>query len=517
MDENTVENLKKKMREFKEKEKTERLEQKRLEKIQSNEEWMRDLDYDKFGELKKTLTNYVGLFEKCPGIGTFCYDTYTEQRKYIDVDGNEYEFSDSLYRQFFEWSENYITPCNYQTCMTGMLRVSDKNTYNSGVKLLESLKWDGTPRVETFFIDTLGVEDTPLTREITRQWLVGGVQRIFEPGCKNENILILTGSQGCGKTQTLTWLSGKLGFDNNINLSGSEQEIGQKLKVCWFVCFDELSTLSRRESSEYKNWLSIQVDTYRLPYGRTPERSPRHNVYCGTTNETTFLRDNTDRTERRMWVLKCNRTQKEWREKYYDTLTQELWSQIWSECVHIYKTTPNFCPYLSTSMYDKFIEEQRQYKDYNSDLSDLLLEYLDKPYYLNDKGMFRDQDDMINQMKNLQTERSENTTLQYINHIPQSYVSKIYTDILHQKKVDHNCMRNVLDGKWCVKKNKCRIGGLNLKFYIRGVWKDVESDSYERKNKIYLDSQNHSSFVFNPENEELEIFRHNCSEKRLCS
>lgn len=514
----TTEGFKKQMKEIKEREKIELQKQKRQEKILSNEEWMRDLDYDKNGDLKKSLTNYVELFEKCPDLGTFCYDTYTEQRKYIDTDGKEYEFSDSLYRQFYEWTENYITPCNMGLCETGMLRVSDKNTYNSGVRLLESLEWDGVPRVETFFIDTLGVEDTPLTREMTKKWLVGGVQRIYEPDCKNENILILTGSQGCGKTQTLTWLSGKLGFDNNINLSGSEQEIGQKLKVCWFVCFDELSTLSKRESSEYKNWLSIQVDTYRLPYGRTPEKSPRHNIYCGTTNETTFLRDNTDRTERRMWVLKCNRTQKEWRETYYNTLTPELWEQIWSECVHIYKTSPNFCPYLSTSMYDVFIEQQRQYKDYNSDVSDLLLEYLDKPYYLNENGNFRDQDDMINQMKNIQSEYPVGTTLQYINHIPQSYVTKICTELLHQKKVDHNCMRNVLDGKWCVKKNKCRIGGLNLKFYIRGIWKDMEQDLHERENKIFSNSPELDYSVLNPKDDtELEFFSGNSNGIRLCS
>jgi hypothetical protein len=240
----------------------------------------------------KTIQNWRtmlgSIFEKCPDIGEFCYDLYTDQRIYRDLDGNDYEFSDSLYRKFYEWSENYISPCNMKLCETAMLTLSDQHTFNSAQQRLDNLIWDGVKRVETFFIDTLGVEDTPLVREMTKLWLVGAVQRIYEPGCKNENILILTGAQGCGKTQTLTWLSGELGFDNNINLSSSEQEIGQKLKMCWFVCFDELSSLSKREAAEYKNWLSIQTDTYRLPYGRLPEKSPRHNVYCGTTNEMTF-------------------------------------------------------------------------------------------------------------------------------------------------------------------------------------------------------------------------------------
>ena len=471
--------MKKILKEYRIKEKEEKKNQERLDKIHSQEEWLWNLEYDSKGVLMKSITNYVDLLTKCPNLGQFCYDTYTEKRMYRDINGNEVEFSDSLYRSFYRWSEQYMSPCDMKKCETAMLTVSDDNSYNSGIQLLDSLSWDGVPRIETFFIDILGAKDTPLVREMTKQWLVGGVQRIYNPGCKNENVLILTGPQGCGKTTTLQWLSGKLGFDNNINLSGTPQDIGQKLQMCWFVCFDELATLSKRESADYKNWLSIETDIYRQPYGRIPEKHPRHNIYCGTTNETNFLRDNTDRTERRMWVIECNRTQKEWRETYHDRLTPELWGQIWSECVYIYKTTPDFCPYLSPELYDDFVEQQRQYKNYNSDETELLIEYLNKPYYLDKDGNFKDVDDMINQMKGTTT-TPNGTSLQYINHIPQSYVSKIYTDILKQKRIDHNCMRNVLDGNWCVKKNKCRIGRQNLMFYIRGVWKSMEDDTVDR-------------------------------------
>jgi hypothetical protein len=48
-------------------------------------------------------------------------------------------------------------------------------------------------------------------------------------------------------------------------------------------------------------------------------------------------------------------------------------------------------------------------------------------------------------------------------------------------------MRNVLDGNWCVKKNKCRIGGQNLRFYIRGVWKSMEDDTVDRVFWNYTD------------------------------
>ena len=52
----------------------------------------------------------------------------------------------------------------------------------------------------------------------------------------------------------------------------------------------------------------------------------------------------------------------------------------------------------------------------------------------------------------------------------------------------HNCYRYSLDGKWCVKKNKCRIGDKNLKFYIRGEWDDINKDSVQKVKWVYENS-----------------------------
>lgn len=490
---NSIDQIKKELKEATKREKEEQREQKKQEKISKYPEWMKDLQFDNFGNLKRSLTNYTGLLTKCDDIGQFKYDVYTKRRIYTDTTGKESEFSDSLYREFFKWTEQYISPCDEKKCIDAMMYISDQNSYNSATNLLDNLIWDGVPRLDTFFIDILGADDHPIIRSMTRQWMVGAVQRLYNPGCKNENVLILTGCQGCGKTSTLMWLAGDLGFDNTIDISRSEQETGQKLERCWFACFDELATLSKRQSAEYKNWLSVQTDVFRQPYERVPEHHNRHNVYCGTTNESTFLRDDTDRVERRMWVINCKRTQQEWKDQYYDKLTDELWENIWSEATYIYKNDPKFNPYISSAMYEDFINHQKQFKKYDSDMTELLIEYLDKPYYLDEKGNFASVDDMLKQMKGVEQTYRSNTSLQYLNHIQYSYVSKIYIDLLHQKKCDHNCLRNVLDGQWCLKKNRCRIGGVNSYFYIRGKWQDIENDNIEREFKVYENTQSSQS------------------------
>lgn len=69
---------------------------------------------------------------------------------------------------------------------------------------LSGLKWDGKERLDTLFIDYLGAEDNSYTRAVTRKMLVAAVARCFRPGCKFDQICILSGKQGIGKSLLLS-------------------------------------------------------------------------------------------------------------------------------------------------------------------------------------------------------------------------------------------------------------------------------------------------------------------------
>lgn len=478
--------LKEEEKKMKEQEKIEAKRAKREEMINSYDEWAKGFDFDDKGKIKHTTPNYIYLFENHPEFkGKLSYDKYTDKFIY-NHRSKEVIFNDDFYRETQVEIEKFIEEYKPMRTIDSLKTVAKKKSFNSATDLLDALKWDGKPRVETLFIDQLGVEDTDLNREITRRWIIGAVQRLYEPGCQNDAMLILTGGQGCGKSSTLKWLAGPFGFDESISIGSSEQDYGMKLHNCWICCFDEYSALNKKEAGEYKNWLSKQIDSYRPPYGRSVEDHARHNAYCATTNDDTFLKDHTDIQERRMWVLKCELSQKEGY-VMHDTRTDKLWRQVMAEAVHMYKSDNSFIPYLPTEMLDKLSQEQLKYKDFNSDnIGEQLIEILDRPYWIKKDGHIESVDDLLQQISKGYKYRSclPGEEVGHLNFITQAAIKRIMKDILGISK-KHDYLRMALSGTWCCVKQAAVMGGKVGKYYVRGVWTDDKMMAYKKTIKKY--------------------------------
>lgn len=101
------------------------------------------------------------------------------------------------------------------------------HAFNEVQDYIEGLTWDGTPRLDTLFIDYLGAEDSLYNRTVCRKAFVAAVARAMLPGCKYDNMLILCGPQGIGKSTLLDKMS--LGF----SMTPSERSRARKhLSFC---------------------------------------------------------------------------------------------------------------------------------------------------------------------------------------------------------------------------------------------------------------------------------------------
>jgi len=161
--------------------------------------------------------------------------------------------------------------------------------------------WDGVPRVEGLFVRYLGAEDTRYTRAVTRKSLVAAVGRIMRPGLKFDNVVVLVGGEGIGKSLVLKRLGGEW-FSDTLGDVGTRAGL-ESLDGVWIMEIGELSGLRRSDQEAIKRFLSASEDKYRPAYGRLVVHKKRQCVFFGTTNEDEFLAIGHE--NRRFWPVQC--------------------------------------------------------------------------------------------------------------------------------------------------------------------------------------------------------------------
>lgn len=182
------------------------------------------------------------------------------------------------------------------------------NAYHPIEDYFGGLKWDGKPRIDTWLTEYMGAADTQLNRQIGARWLMAAVRRIREPGCKYDNILVLEGEQGKGKSTLLMELAGGPDyFTDGASLSADQQRVIEQTRGKWIAEIGEFHGGRKTDVEHAKALLSRRVDSARMAYGRLTEDVPRQFVFASTTNAEAYLRDETgNRRFHPVWTNKAD-------------------------------------------------------------------------------------------------------------------------------------------------------------------------------------------------------------------
>ena len=149
-----------------------------------------------------------------------------------------------------------------------LLILKNRNSINVAKQYFENLpKHDGITRLETLFIDYLGAEDTAYTRATTRKIFVAAVARAMtERPVKFDNMIILTGPQGIGKSTLLSKMAGDWFTDNIVDFSSKDTLL--ILQNCLIAEVAELQSFKKADVNTLKMFLGQQTDKFRAPYER---------------------------------------------------------------------------------------------------------------------------------------------------------------------------------------------------------------------------------------------------------
>ena len=292
--------------------------------------WMADLKRNEDRRVLPTIRNLETIMQNDFNIKGKIYSDSFTGRNYCggavpwDKTG-AHEWTDEDDCGLIGYIETAYAVYHKDKCYTALTNVLRNNRINSVADYLNSLSWDGVERAETLFIDYLGAEDNCYTREVTLKTLLACAIRAYKFGAKYDNMLILTGEQGIGKSTILEKLGKDWFADFKARTVGKEAE--EAIAGKWIVEMGELAALNKQESEDIKQFLSMKSSYHREAYGRRSIEHKRKCVFFGTSNKDEFLRDETG--NRRFYPLPVG--VKKHKKNIWKDLTGSEIDQIWAE------------------------------------------------------------------------------------------------------------------------------------------------------------------------------------------
>lgn len=346
-----------------------------VEEVEINTEWLKKLEYTEQGKLRSTISNFSLIIENEPLLkDKIAYNEFSNRavvtgqlpwRKKGNI-GDWNDTDDSGLREFIE---KYYGISSTAKCADALALSFEKHSFHPVKEYLEGLMWDGKERVNTLFIDYLGAEDNNYVRTVTRKILVAAVARIFIPGIKFDNMPVLSGGQGFGKSTIIRKLGKEWYSDSLTTVSGKEAY--EQLQGVWMLEMAEMMATKKADIEATKHFLSKSEDIYRVAYGRRTSRFPRQCVFIGTTNDREFLRDKTG--NRRFWPVDIDMIKN--KKSVFDDFNDYEIDQVWAEAVELWKAGEKL--YL-TGEEEKEAKKQQEEHSEESAKAGLIEEYLNR-------------------------------------------------------------------------------------------------------------------------------------------
>lgn len=203
------------------------------------------------------------------------------------------------------WLEYHGKTCNPVDIRAAIEAVARQRAFHPIQNWLQTLTWDGVPRLTRVLPDYFQSADGEYEISIGPRWFIALVARAMDPGCQSDCTLILEGAQGIGKTSAFRALMHDPAWYAESSCGVDSKDFFENLRGVWLMGFDELDSLTRASLTKVKSVLTQLSDHYRKSYGHYTDDYPRSCGFCGSTNAEVYLNDPTG--ARRFWPVKVLR------------------------------------------------------------------------------------------------------------------------------------------------------------------------------------------------------------------
>lgn len=257
---------------------------------------------------RPTLTNAVRVLQLDPALNHehLWYDTFLDRVFVSNSPAREWTDEDDYQLTVYMQEQACILTISDGLVNKAVRMVAKQRPRHVVREWLETLTWDGEPRIAHAFEDHWGAqvnERQPFDylRAASENFFIGLVARVFKPGCQLDTMVVFEGDQGIRKSSALRLLGGS--WYGSAHESVQKKDFFEALRGKWVMEISELDAFGRAEVTRVKSVMSTPVDRYRPSYGRASADFPRQCVFVGTTNKDDWGNDETGL--RRFWPVRC--------------------------------------------------------------------------------------------------------------------------------------------------------------------------------------------------------------------
>ena len=243
-------------------------------------------------------------------------------RRFTEPVGRPFNREDALWRDMFHglfWHARYDPWADY-------LRKCEK-------------KWDGKPRVKTFFTDTWNVADARLAEWAACYIFLLPVYRTFNAPYDCDQVLILQGEQDLGKSKTFKWLipeelRPEL-YNGFFPLNQSHKQSVENSKGRVFLEMSEGAGRMAADLDTLKAMITVATDSMREAYGE--HVADLHRTWCPYMTTNSEKPVPFDPSGNRRWVVIQLTRKRVMALDEAEARISDMRDQLWGEAMHLHK------------------------------------------------------------------------------------------------------------------------------------------------------------------------------------
>ena len=298
---------------------------------------------------------------------------FNELTKNIEVDTNIFKNANlnTFATELLSQSIREGLSCTLKEVNDWINAIAYENSINPFKQYLNSLKdkWDKTSRLKEFCdcFKTVDFFNQDLKELLIRCWLLQFIDSAYNPEFKSQGLLVLKGSQGIGKTTSMSYLiplKEKWVFLSEQKFKDDRDGI-QSITSNQLVELSEFAR-SNKAVDALKGFVTSPVDRLHLKYDKHPTDFKRKTVFYATVNDAQFL---IDEENRRFWIIDL-------KEIDLKELKKFNFEQLWAELYYIYHIEGDKKSYLNKDE-EKILEYSNQAYKVQDELTTEILNTFD--------------------------------------------------------------------------------------------------------------------------------------------